>query len=91
MYVELFTYMFKGTSIEMDKGQTTGLGFVEIINKKTLKFVEFCHVGFQIPFQNFHRLSNSLRGISQRLSCTFLAAPSSCPTVFKSISQQLSA
>jgi hypothetical protein len=46
---------------------------------------------FPIPFQNFPEAFQYPLGISQRLSYTLLVVPSGYPTVFKSISQRLSA
>jgi hypothetical protein len=47
--------------------------------------------GFPSPFKNFPEAAHQPLGISQRLSYTLLAVPSSCSTAFKSISQRLSA
>ncbi len=44
---------------------------------------------FPIPFQNFQKAIQQPLGISQQLSCTLSAVPSSCPIAFKSISLKL--
>ncbi len=45
--------------------------------------------GFPIPIKNCREAFQQPLDISQRLSYTLLVLPNSCPTAFKSISQQL--